>query len=42
MFIKDQFDGRNCKMNTIDKDDKGYEKIPTQGMPTRDKKNLKE
>ena len=29
-------------MNTIDKDDKGEAKIHPQGMPKREKKNLKE
>ena len=42
MFSKDQIDAQNCKMNTIDKDDKGDEKIHTQGMLNRDKQNLKE
>ena len=42
MFSKDQIDAWNCKMNTIDNDDKGEEKMHPQGMPKREKNNLKE
>ena len=40
MFNKDQIDARNCKMNTIDKDDKREAKIHPQEMPKRKKTNL--
>ena len=40
MFNKSQIDAWNCKMNTIDNDDKGEEKIHPQGMPKRKKTNL--
>ena len=42
MFNKDQIDAWNCKMNTIDKDDKGEAKIHPQGMPKRKKMNQTE
>ena len=40
MFNKAQIDAWNCKMNTIDKDDKGEAKINPQGMPNRKKPNI--
>ena len=42
MFSKDQIDAWNCKINTIAKDDNKREKIHTQGMPKREKNNIKE
>ena len=40
MSNKDKIDAYNCKMNTIDKDDKGEAKIHPQGMPKRNKMYL--
>ena len=42
MFSKDKIDAWTCKMNAIDKHDKGEAKIHPQGIPKKEKKNLKE
>ena len=42
MFSKDQIDSWNCKMNTIDKDDKGRQKYISKEFLKERENNLRE